>query len=68
MALAIATVEQAYKLAPDNLTILETYGVVLVSIKKHEYAIKILEAAILHGSSDAQVKASLIKAKASLKQ
>jgi putative PEP-CTERM system TPR-repeat lipoprotein len=67
-ALAVVTAEQAYKLAPDNVTILETYGMVLASINKHKNAIKILELAISNGSNDEEVKASLIRAKASIKQ
>lgn len=64
---ALANAEQAYNLAPDNRAILETYGVILVAAGKLNDSIKILESAIINGSSDAQVKASLAKAKASLK-
>lgn len=65
---ALANAEQAYNLAPDNRAILETYGVILVAAGKYIDSIKILEKAIIKGSSDAQVKASLVEAKDSLKQ
>lgn len=61
---ALANAEQAYNLASDNRVILETYGMILVAAGKYNDSIKILESAIAKGSSDAQVKASLVEAKA----
>ncbi len=63
---ALVTIEQAYNIASTNLAILESYGVILVANNKNSQAVDILELAIVKGSKDKEVKASLIKAKAAL--
>ena len=65
---ALPNIEKANSLAPENVGVLESYGVILVASSKYSEAIAVLEEAIAKGSSDTNVKASLVKAKASLKQ
>ena len=64
---ALPNIKKAHGLAPENVAILESYGVILAAASKYSEAIEVLEEAIAKGSSDAQVKASLETAKASLK-
>lgn len=65
---ALVNLEQAYKLAPASLAVLESYGVVLEASHKYEQAIEVLELAITKGSKDKKVEVSLAKAKAALIQ
>ncbi len=64
---AIGNAEQAYLLAPLNMSILETYGVILVEVRKYNDAVKILEEAISKGSKDSLVEEALTQARTSLK-
>jgi len=64
---ALITIERAYNLVPNNLSILESYGVVLAANKKYQQAVEILEMAIVKGSKDKNVEMSLVKVKAALK-
>ena len=58
--------QKAYQLAPDNLAIIETYGVILAADGDFNQAIKVLNEAIEKGSNDPLVIESLEKAKSAI--
>ncbi|OUR63148.1 hypothetical protein A9Q74_02785 [Colwellia sp. 39_35_sub15_T18] len=65
---ALVNLEHAYKLVPSNLSVLESYGVVLVASQQYEKAVEILELAIVKGSKDENVEQGLVRAKTALSQ
>ncbi|MCW8833659.1 MAG: PEP-CTERM system TPR-repeat protein PrsT [Colwellia sp.] len=63
---ALATIKRAYNITPTNVTILESYGVILTANKVYDQAVEVLELAIAKGSQDKEVEMSLAKAKSAL--
>jgi len=59
---------KAYSLEPENLAVIETYGVILFAANMHAEAISILETAVKNGSEDKLVKDSLLKANLAISQ
>lgn len=49
---ALSVIEKAYKIAPEALYVLESYGVILAANNQNELAINIIEQAIESGSTD----------------
>lgn len=65
---ALLNIEHAYSLSPDNIAILETYGVILVTLTKYRKGIEVLEMAMIKGSKDEFALNSLAQARIALNQ
>lgn len=61
-------IEQAIALAPNNIALQESYGVILVANKQFEKSIKVLSAALEMGSDDVNAQVSLAEAYIAIKQ
>ncbi len=61
-------IEKAFALAPDNVNILESYGVILVANKHYEKAISVLSDLENKGSMDVSAKVSLAEAHIAVNQ
>ena len=55
-------IEQAITISPNDLSLQETYGVILASNKKFVEAIAVLSEALENGSSETNAQVSLVEA------
>jgi len=55
-------IEKAIVISPDNLSLQESYGVILAANEQYEQAIEVLDTVIKKGSSDVNAKVSLAEA------
>jgi putative PEP-CTERM system TPR-repeat lipoprotein len=61
-------IEKALALSPNNTSILESYGVILVTNKRYKKAIEVLSSVVSRGSTDISAKVSLVEAYVAVNQ